>query len=661
MISAIVLAAGQATRFGRCKQLMPLGGKTLLEHVLGNLKQSKVDVVVVVLGDHADEIRARVRFDRERVVLNPDFADGMSTSIQAGLRALPASSDAAMIVLADQPFVTSRTLDALVDEYRRTRPSVVIPTYNGFRGNPVIVDRALFAEMMGIQGDVGCRSIFGDHAESIVKVAVDDRGVVTDIDTPEDLDRVVIPSGGGVMPSDSGVNPSSVVRSDSGVMPSDSGVIPSVSGVIPSGSEGSGRAGRDPAESGAAPTQIPRYARNDAGFIPSGSAVIPSGSGVIPSGSGVIPSGSGVIPSVSGVIPSVSEGSGRVGRDPVKSGAAPTQIPRSARNDPDLLETIVDLWRRRQPFAMATIVRAERPTSSKPGDKAIISPDGTLTGWIGGSCAHDIVVRNALQSLEERTPRLLTLSSASPLGVQRQGVIDVPMQCYSGGVLDVFIEPNLPRPQMVVVGYETVARAVVRISKTLQFHVTVVDPLATRASVPEADEVVNELKLAALPLSGESFIVIATHGRYDEEALEQAAKTSASYIALVSSPKRAKVILEQLRERGLPEEAMARIKSPAGLDIGAEGAEEIALSIVAEIVRERRAGKLKKAPATTPRGTEEPSSRGTEEAVDPICQMTVVIADARYTAEHDGRRYYFCCQHCQRTFEKEPQRYAHVA
>src|SRR5438445_384979 len=264
MISAIVLAAGQATRFGQCKQLMRLGEKALLQHVLDNLAQSKIDEVVVVLGARADEIREQIQFGTARVIMNPDYANGMSTSIQAGLRAIDA--EAAMIVLADQP------------------------------------------------------------------------------------------------------------------------------------------------------------------------------------------------------------------------------------------------------FAMATVVRAERPTSSKPGDKAIIAPDGTLTGWIGGSCAHDIVVRNALESLEEGSPRFLTLSSASPSETKRQGVIDVPMQCYSGGVLDVFIEPNLPKPQMVVVGYETVARALVLISRTLQFHVTVVDPLATRESVPEADAIVNELKLPALQLSGDSFIVIATHG-----------------------------------------------------------------------------------------------------------------------------------------------------
>jgi xanthine dehydrogenase accessory factor len=524
MISAIVLAAGQAARFGQCKQLMRLGEKTLLEHVLDSLRQSRVEDVVVVLGAHADEIQQQIVFGRERVIINPGYTKGMSTSIQAGLNALPATTEAAMIVLADQPFVAPSTLDLLIDEYRRTQPSVVIPTYHGFRGNPVLVDKSLFPEMMGIRGDIGCRAIFGEHAERIAKVPVDDRGVVTDIDTMEDFDRA----------------------------------------------------------------------------------------------------------------------------------RAATTPPAEGPPSDDLLETVVGLRRRRQPFAIATVVRAERPTSSKPGDKAIIAPDGTLTGWIGGSCAHDIVVRNALEALEEGAPRFLTLSSASPADAKRQGVIDVPMQCYSGGVLDVFIEPNLPKAQLVVVGYETVARALARIGKTVSFHVTVVDPLATRASAPEADEIVNELKLGDLPLGGESFIVIATHGRYDEEALEQAARTSASYIALVSSPKRAGEILRQLRERGVSEDALARIKAPAGLDIGAEGAEEIALSIVAEIVQERRSGRLRR-PAAAP-AAEVPA-----EAIDPICNMSVTIAGALHSAEHEGQRYYFCCAHCQRTFEQDPHRYAHVA
>ncbi|MBV9496639.1 MAG: nucleotidyltransferase family protein [Acidobacteria bacterium] len=186
MIAAIVLAAGQATRFGRCKQLMPLAGKPLLQHVLDNLRQSKIEDVVVVLGAHAEEIREGIRFERERVVFNADFAQGMSTSIQAGLRALSEGTEATMIVLADQPYVNAQTFDALIDAYRQLRTPIVVPTYGGKRGNPVVVDRSLFAEMMELRGDVGFRALFGNR--EMAKVAVADRGVVIDIDSPGDLE-----------------------------------------------------------------------------------------------------------------------------------------------------------------------------------------------------------------------------------------------------------------------------------------------------------------------------------------------------------------------------------------------------------------------------------------------------------------------------------------
>ena len=191
MISAIVLAAGQATRFGRCKQLVLVDGKALLDRVLDNLRASKIDDIIVVLGAHAEEIRGQISFDGVRVVMNPDFADGMSTSIQAGLRALPESADAAMIVLADQPFVTPRTLDLLIDEYSRVRPMGLVPTYNNVRGNPAIVSRALFGEMMNLRGDTGARSIFG---HDVMTLPVDDRGVTMDIDTMEDLPCPTKPS-----------------------------------------------------------------------------------------------------------------------------------------------------------------------------------------------------------------------------------------------------------------------------------------------------------------------------------------------------------------------------------------------------------------------------------------------------------------------------------
>jgi len=188
MIAAIVLAAGQAVRFGRCKQLIRLGDKMLLEHVLANVNASTVNDTIVVLGAHAEEIRRRVKFADERIVLNPDYAEGMSTSIHAGLRALEPATDAAMIVLADQPFVTPQTLNLLVDVYRDRKSAAVIPTYRGKRGHPVIVDKSLFAEMLALRGDAGFRTIFAKHPDDVVTVAVEDAGIVTDIDTREDFD-----------------------------------------------------------------------------------------------------------------------------------------------------------------------------------------------------------------------------------------------------------------------------------------------------------------------------------------------------------------------------------------------------------------------------------------------------------------------------------------
>jgi len=188
VISAIVLAAGEAKRFGEAKQLVKVRGKALLEHVLNQLRSPKIGEVIVVLGARADEIQKQVKFGSERVVVNADHALGMSTSIQAGLRAV--SGNAALVVLADQPFVRPETIDQLIDVYERRRPKIVIPTFAGKRGNPVVIDRSLFDAMMKIRGDVGFRAIFGDYAGEIVSVPVSDRGVVTDIDTADDLEGI---------------------------------------------------------------------------------------------------------------------------------------------------------------------------------------------------------------------------------------------------------------------------------------------------------------------------------------------------------------------------------------------------------------------------------------------------------------------------------------
>ncbi len=188
-VSAIVLAAGTASRMGSQKQLLKLGDKTLLEHTLANLRAARqVAEIVVVLGAAAEEIRPLA--GNAKVVMNEAFADGMGRSLQCGLKAVDERAEATLVVLADQPLVKAETLDRLIEDYRANRPQILIPMYRGFRGNPVLLDRSVFPEIAGLKGDTGCRAIFGDHLENIRKVDVEDAGILLDADRPRDLETL---------------------------------------------------------------------------------------------------------------------------------------------------------------------------------------------------------------------------------------------------------------------------------------------------------------------------------------------------------------------------------------------------------------------------------------------------------------------------------------
>ncbi len=189
-VSAIVLAAGLSSRMGRSKPLLLLNGTPLLTHALNALRASDVAEIVVVLGAQADRVRHEIPLESTCVVVNPDFAQGMSTSIRAGLRAVSPDSDAFLIVLADQPLVSSSTYNSLVARLEATAARVLVPTFAGVRGNPVLLHRSLSSEVESITGDVGCRQVLAAHAEEVVEVPVDDPGVLVDIDTVEELHRV---------------------------------------------------------------------------------------------------------------------------------------------------------------------------------------------------------------------------------------------------------------------------------------------------------------------------------------------------------------------------------------------------------------------------------------------------------------------------------------
>ncbi len=192
-MGAIVLAAGRSTRMGEAKQLLHLGESSVLGKTLENVRAAGVDEVVLVLGYSAETIRQQLPIsviDGLRIVVNKYYEQGMASSLREGLSALDPQTDAALIILADQPFIRPETLDQIIDRHRCSNAQIVIPLYKGFRGNPVLLDRSVFPEVMALDGDVGCRAIFGRHLEGIVKVEVDDVGVLLDIDNKDDYERL---------------------------------------------------------------------------------------------------------------------------------------------------------------------------------------------------------------------------------------------------------------------------------------------------------------------------------------------------------------------------------------------------------------------------------------------------------------------------------------
>lgn len=348
-------------RMGSPKQLLRLAGETILEHTLKNLRASDVNEIVLVLGFAADSVEKGISTDRVKIVRNKDYQQGMGTSLRTGLAAVDPQASAALIVLADQPFVRLETINQLIAYHQESNPQIVIPTFNGFRGNPVLLDRSVFADLQALTGDVGCRAIFGDHTENVRKLAVNDIGILVDIDSQDEYKK---------------------------------------------------------------------FEKGEAGKL----------------------------------------------KKPVSSNIVP---------------------------------------------------------------------------LENRT------------------------------------DLSAERPELIVAGRDAVAQALVKFGKMLNFNVTVVDPLMILADLPEADRILHVLDFSLLPSTKDCYVVVASRGLFDEEAVEQALRTDAAYVALLANKKRADEITRSLRAKSIAAEKLSSVRAPAGLNIGAESPEEIALSIMAEIVAVR--------------------------------------------------------------------------
>jgi xanthine dehydrogenase accessory factor len=319
-----------------------------------------------------------------------------------------------------------------------------------------------------------------------------------------------------------------------------------------------------------------------------------------------------------------------------------------------------------RPFVVATVVAVRKPTSARPGASGIVHPDGTIEGWVGGSCAQPVVVREALRALADGQPRLLRLSRDGPgEGRRADGVIELVMTCHSGGTLEIYVEPHVPAAQLWVVGTTPIAGALVRLGAAAGWRVTLIDPVAEPDAFPDATRVHVSADIRGLDEAATPYVVVASQGIWDEEAVGLALTRDAAYVGLVASPTRAGVVREWLREETtIGEDRIAALRAPAGIDLGAETAEEVALSILAELVQVRRGRAdfvASPGPATVAAGLPE---RITLEPVvddivltDPVCGMTVDRAHARHLAEHEGVVYAFCSIGCRTRFIKEPVTY----
>lgn len=272
-----------------------------------------------------------------------------------------------------------------------------------------------------------------------------------------------------------------------------------------------------------------------------------------------------------------------------------------------------------RPYALATVVRVVRPASTRRGDRALVAADGRLTGWVGGACSEPIVVREALRALADGRPRLVRIAPPGSEGGEEDDLVLAESHCASEGTVEVLVEPQLPRPLLVVAGTSPAASTLAELAGALGWRVA--DQLDAEADA----------------------VVVATMGHGDEDLLAAALGSKAGYIGLVASARRASHVLDALRARGFDEETVLRVRAPAGLDLGPSTQEEIAVAVLAELVAWRHASS--------------PGAGSVHEAVDPVCGMTVATESSE-TAQYAGIVYHFCSPGCRSRFEGEPGRYA---
>ncbi len=328
----------------------------------------------------------------------------------------------------------------------------------------------------------------------------------------------------------------------------------------------------------------------------------------------------------------------------------------------DILDEAARLRVAEEPFVIATVVAYKSPQSARPGSKAIVKPDGSIIGWIGGGCVQPIVAREAEKAIQSGKPKLVSISPEA-LRSDWKGVETYQMSCQGGGSLEIYLEPVLPKPELVIIGNSPVAQILAGLARLLEFKVCVADPEASRDLFPEVETLLSDLETISHRITPHSFVVVATMGNGDEEGLQSVVETQPRYLGLVASKEKAKSLFQYLLDKGIASEHFDRINCPAGIELGGETLPEIALSVMAEITRLRRGLPRIAEPTRITKGKGLPVLQkvapppSESESLDPVCGMTVTVASARYKTVYQDKPIYFCCLRCKETFEQSPQRY----
>lgn len=304
-------------------------------------------------------------------------------------------------------------------------------------------------------------------------------------------------------------------------------------------------------------------------------------------------------------------------------------------------------------FVTATVVQREMPSSGKSGDKAIIDQTGEITGWIGGGCVKGIVLKEAERAMKTGKSRLVKVGRPIE-GEPQDSVIEYKMTCMSEGIVEIFVEPILPPPHLIVMGKTSIAKALVRLAKTIGYRVTAVAPDVMPTTFEKPDELITQMNLKGVKITPATAIVVCTQGENDEEALEQVIDQPVFYKGFVASPKKKDKVFTNLVEQGVSLGKIKEIHSPAGIDIEAKKPDEVAISILAQMIQVRNSTEVTGFTAFKSSGL---VANTPKFYVNPVCGVLVDTLNPKHVIEYKGEKVYFCCDGCKVKFEGDPEKY----